>query len=144
MGRKVRLTEGQLRQIIREATQRTGIVDQSDWKHMYNRMTSRLKKPQLWSRNWKNRSREKATEKDISAVKSWLSSNNFGDSKVFDGSDPSWEKQANDKDFLIQGQFTTADDFDYHTMSKGAKEINVVFIKSVGKESEPVYAYVKY
>ena len=57
--------------------------------------------------------------------------------------DPSWKNQASDKDFLILGQATSGD-FNYHTMRHGDEPINLVFIKSVANNTEPIYAYVRY
>ena len=88
---------------------------------------------------------ERSTDKDFSAVKSWLSSNGFGESEVFDGADRAWQNEANDEDFVILRQFITATDFDWDKMNNSAKEeINVAFIKSVGNNTKPVYAYVRY
>ena len=95
------------------------------------------------SRNWTDRSRKATTDKDVAAVKAWLSTSGYEDSSVFDGMNPKWKTQASDKDFLILGQATSGD-FDYHTMKAGAPPINLVFIKSRGEKTEPVYAYVLY
>tara|TARA_R100000951_G_scaffold116777_1_gene130702 strand:- start:6799 stop:7200 length:402 start_codon:yes stop_codon:yes gene_type:complete len=118
-------------------------LQQAEWKELIDRVKrNKSGNAKLMARDWEDRSREPSTEKDVAAVRAWLSSNGYQNSNVFDGSDPNWKIQASDEDFLILSSATSGD-FDYHTMKKGAEPINLVFIKSVSM-NEPVYAYVRY
>ena len=144
----MKITKTQLKQIIKEEISRVllkeskgKVLNRAEWKELLDRVKS--KKQKTMSRDWTDRSREAATDKDVAAVEAWLSTSGYEDAKVFDGTDPEWETQASDKDFLILGQATSGD-FDYHTMKAGAPPINLVFIKSRGEKTEPVYAYVRY
>ena len=146
----MKISKRQLRRIIKEEialiseSSTTGKETSStDWKDTQGHFAKKDK--YTWGREWKDRSREGSTDKDFSAVKSWLSSNGFGESEVFDGADRAWQNEANDEDFVILRQFITATDFDWDKMNNSAKEeINVAFIKSVGNNTKPVYAYVRY
>jgi hypothetical protein len=143
----MKITKNRLKQIIKEELSRVlnenqgETVGQSEWEHLLDNVRNR--KHKTWARDWKDRSRESSTEEDIAVVRAWLSSNGYEDSNVFDGKDPSWKNQASDKDFLILGQATSGD-FNYHTMRHGDEPINLVFIRSVANNTEPIYAYVRY